>query len=228
MEYGIIESLKNLKDCILSVIYSGNENCILCNNELYSDKYICDYCMKSIMICRDKTEIGNVNGTLKFDCYSGAYYSGSMMELIVKLKYKSSFRSGHVIADYMYNSIKANKLEFDFITYVPMTKKDFKRRGFNQGEYLANILKEYTKKPVISCLSKIKSTKDQIGLSKRERWENIKGSFRFKNISLIKNKNVLIVDDVLTTGATAFYCALELKNNGANKITILTGAKSRV
>lgn len=228
MGYGIIESLKSLKDCILSVIYCGDNSCILCNSELYSDKYICDQCMKSIMICRDRTQIGIDDE--KFDSYSGAYYAGSMMELIVKLKYKSSFRSGNVIADYMYNTIKTNKLDFDFITYVPMIKRDLKKRGYNQGQYLANILKSYTKKPVISCLAKIKSTKDQIGLSKKDRWENIKGSFKFKNTNsiIIKNKNILIVDDVLTTGATAFYCALELKNNGANKIMILTGAKSKV
>jgi len=163
-----------------------------------------------------------------FDCYSAAYYSGAVVELIIKLKYKNSFRSGDVMAEYMYRTIEANKLEFDIITYVPMIKKDLKKRGYNQSEYLARTLKNYVDRPVKSCLSKVKSTKDQIGLDKRDRWNNIEGSFKIIDKNIVKNKNILLVDDVVTTGATAFYSALELKNSGAGKIIILTGARSRV
>ncbi|WP_446898320.1 ComF family protein [Clostridium sp. LBM24168] len=226
MEHGIIESLKNIKDCILSVIYCTDDVCIVCGNELYSDKFICNCCANKIMICTDKTQIGL--GNVRFECYSGTYYSGPVTELVIKLKYKSSFRSGNVMAKYMYETIKSNKLDFNMITYVPMTKKDLKKRGYNQSEYLAKVLKDYVDKPVIECLVKVKSTKDQIGLDKNDRWNNIEGSFRIIDKSIVKNKNILLIDDVITTGATAFYSALELKNSGANKIIILTGAKSKV
>ncbi|MBV4418332.1 ComF family protein [Clostridium tyrobutyricum] len=226
MEYGIIESLKFLKDCLLSIVYCGDETCLLCECDLYSDKSICDSCRKSIMVCECKNQLEYQN--IKFDFYSASYYSGSIKELIGKLKYKNSFKSGEVIAEYMYDVIKKNNIVFDIITYVPMTKKDEKRRGYNQSKYLASILKGYLKKPVICCIQKKRSTKDQIGLSKEERWNNIKGSFKIVNKEMIKNKNILLVDDVITTGATAFYCALELKNNGSDKVTILTGAKSKV
>lgn len=226
MEHGIIKSLKNIKDCILSVIYCGDEVCVVCGHELYSDKFICDCCENKIMICRDKMEIGS--DSIRFDCYSSTYYSGPVVELVIKLKYKSSFRSGNVIAQHMYRTIKSNKLDFDMITYVPMTKKDLKRRGYNQSEYLAGVLKNYVYRPVVSCLVKIKSTKDQIGLDKRDRWSNIEGSFKVINKDILKNKSILLIDDVITTGATAFYSALELKNSGADKIIILTGAKSKV
>lgn len=226
MEYGIVKSLKNICECILSVIYSGDEKCVICGDELYSDEFICEFCNDKIMPCKSTVDIGFEN--MKFTCYSGAYYSGPMTELVIKLKYKSSFRSGRVIARYMENIIEFNKLKFDVITYIPMTKRDLKRRGYNQSEYLARILGDSFNRPVVSCLTKIRSTKDQIGLDKKDRWVNIHGSFKIIDKNLIKNKDVLLVDDVITTGATAFYSAFELKNNGANRIIILTGAKSKV
>ena len=75
-----------------------------------------------------------------FDYYSVSYYSGVMMELILKLKYKSNFRAGEVIAEYMINLIKTENIQFDFITYIPMTKISIKKRGYNQSEYLARII----------------------------------------------------------------------------------------
>ncbi|MFL0197336.1 ComF family protein [Clostridium sp. WILCCON 0269] len=226
MENGLIRNLKFLLDCVLELVYCGDEKCILCKKDLYKDKIICETCENNIKICKDSFNIKIHNTDCR--CYSSAYYSGAMMELILKLKYKSSFKAGEVIAGYMKNTVYSNKINFDIITYVPMTKKSRKRRGYNQSEYLARILGKYLHKPVISCLNKIKDTKDQIGLDKEERWNNIQGSFKIFDKESIKNGNILIVDDVLTTGATAFCCCSELLRGGAKKINILTGAKSKV
>ncbi|WP_416175789.1 ComF family protein [Clostridium sp.] len=226
MEYGIVKCIEFIKDCVLSIIYCDDGKCILCGNDIYSDEFICHCCSKKIMPCRDVIEIKS--GDIKFYCYSAAYYSGPMVELVIKLKYKSSFRAGRVIADYMYDVIKRNNLEFDIITYIPMLGKDLRKRGYNQGKYIAKILNKYTEKPVVSCLIKTRATKDQIGLNKIDRWKNIKGSFKIIDRKLVENKNILLVDDVITTGATAFHSALELKKCGAKNIIILTGAKSEV
>lgn len=226
MEYGIIKDLKFLLDCVLELIYYKDEKCILCEKDIYDDRIICKTCEDNIKICEDSFEIGYDDK--KFQCYSSAYYSGTMMELIIKLKYKNSFRAGDVVANCMKNTIVNNHIDFDAFTYVPMTKKALKKRGYNQAEYLANSLKKYTDKPVISCLSKVKETKDQIGLSKMERWNNMRGSFTTYNKKRIKDKKILLIDDVLTTGATAFECCMELFENGVGEINVLTGAKSRV
>ncbi len=210
----------------MELIYCGDEKCILCKSDLYNDRYICKSCKNNIKICKDSFKIGK--GCHQFKCYSSSYYSGSMMELIIKLKYKSSFRSGNVIASYMKDTIHSNDISFDVLTYVPMTKKSFKKRGYNQSEYLAKTLGKYFRKPVVSCLTKIKDTKDQIGLNEKERWNNIEGSFKVFDNHFINDKSVLLVDDVITTGATVFYCSLELLKSGAKKVDILTGAKSRV
>ncbi len=226
MGNGIIKNLVFLKDCLLETIYSNDEKCIFCGEETYEDKYICNRCEKLIKFCNYGFNVQK--GKISFKCYSVSYYSGVIMKLILQLKYKSNFIAGQVISQYMIKLIKNKNIECDYITYIPMSKKRLKIRGYNQSAYLAKMISKDIDIPVINCLKKIKDTKDQIGLGSEERWKNIEGSFKFSKNHYIKNKNILIVDDVLTTGATTVCCALELKKYGAKEITILTVAKSRV
>lgn len=226
MGNGIIKNLKFIWECVLQVIYPTDEKCILCGEDTNGDNLICTECERNIKFCEDVFAVEQHN--TKFNYYSVSYYSGDMMELILRLKYKSDFRAGEAIANYMINKIKANNIQFDFISYIPMTKASMKKRGYNQSEYLAKVIGNETNKPVVHCLDKIKQTKDQIGLNGIERWDNVFGSFKIVNENIILNKKILLIDDVITTGATAFSCAYELLKSDAEEITILTGAKSRV
>lgn len=227
MGNGIVKNLKFIWECVLQVVYDSDEKCILCENEAYEDEYICVDCKKRVKFCKDSFDV-ELND-MKIKGYSVSYYSGTMMELILKLKYKSNFKAGETIANYMVSLIKKNNLKFDFITYIPMNKPALKKRGYNQSEYLAQSVGEALNIPMIHCLEKIEKTKDQIGLNHSERWKNMQKCFKFvSNNTSIENKKILIVDDVITTGATAFYCAYELIKNGSEEITILTGAKSKV
>ncbi len=163
-----------------------------------------------------------------YPVWSVFYYSNIVKELIIRLKYKSDFICGEILAKYMLELVKNSDLQFDLISYVPMTKKGLKNRGYNQGEYLANYLSKFLNVPVVCSLIKTENVKDQIGLSGEERWNNMKECFEIQKNELMKNKNILLVDDVITTGATAFHCARRLKENGVNNIFILTIAKSNV
>jgi competence protein ComFC len=226
MGNGIIKNLKFIWNCILQVIYPSYENCILCDDDTEDDKIICTNCQKSIKLCNGIFVVEHDN--VSFDYYSAAYYVGTMMELILKLKYKSNFSAGDVIAEQMINLIKRENIQFDVIAYVPITQDSMKSRGYNQSQYLARVIGNEMNIPVTHCLDKTKQTKDQIGLSSTERWSNVLGSFRILDETSIRNKKILLIDDVITTGATAFSCAYELMKCEVKKIIILTGAKSRV
>ncbi|MGH4126176.1 MAG: ComF family protein [Clostridium sp.] len=176
-------------------------------------------CTESFYLCHNEE---------KYLVWSVFYYSNIVKELIIRLKYKSDFVCGEILAGYMLELVKNNKLKFDLIAYVPMTKKAQKNRGYNQSEFLANYLARFLNIPVICNLIKIVDTKDQIGLSGEERWNNMDKCFQIKQNKFIQNKKILIVDDVITTGATAFYCASRLKKSGVNNVCILTIAKSKV
>jgi len=102
---------------------------------------------------------------------------------------------------------------------IPLGKKKLKWRGFNQAEEIAKELSHKLRIPLLTeCLKKAKRTISQTELSKEERKENIKGAFLAKNTHLIKNKKILLVDDVYTTGATMEEAAKVLKQAGAKEV----------
>jgi competence protein ComFC len=218
--------IKFIADSILSVVYSREETCIICNSYNVEEELICKNCFKKVefynkgfKIKRDGTEL---------ECYSSAYYSGIVMELVRRLKYKSDFYSGEVLSEFLIQLLKNKSIDYDIITFIPMTQKALRARGFNQSKFLADSIGRNLHKPVLQLIKKIKSTKDQIGLDDISRWENLNECFKIKNKKLVQNKKILLVDDVVTTGATAFSSAKELFNNGAEKVIVLTVAKSRL
>ncbi|EDS78136.1 competence protein F [Clostridium botulinum C str. Eklund] len=221
-----IRNIKYYTKCFLDLIYSGTEKCIICGEISETNRMLCLECIKSIKLCNKETVL-NQDG-YKFYCYSSLYYGGSTKELILNLKYKGKFLAGRELLSYLINTIELYNIKFDIITYVPSSKTKLKKRGYNQSKYLAKLVAERTGKKLLNTLEKNKETKDQIGLDKYERWENLKESFICVGNNKLIRQKVLLVDDVLTTGATAFYCAKKLKKSGANDVVILTVAKSNL
>ncbi|WP_242834242.1 ComF family protein [Clostridium pasteurianum] len=187
---------------------------------------ICDECRKKIKFCKDIIRIERANSEII--CYSVSYYSNIMAKLILRLKYKSDFACADIIGSFMVKVIEENAIKFEGVTFVPMTKKAVKKRGYNQSRILAKVISEKLHVELIDCLGKVKETKDQIGLDGESRWKNLSSSFKIKNPNIILNKNILIIDDVITTGATSYYCAQEILNNGAKKVSVLTAAKTSI
>lgn len=103
--------------------------------------------------------------------------------------------------------------EIDCITYVPLTKKSAYKRGYNQSKLLAKSLSKRIQTPAIcGAIKRVKSGKAQKGLTGEQRIENVKGAFKVVKLDKFKDKNVLLVDDVLTTGSTVDeICRILLK-----------------
>ncbi len=114
-----------------------------------------------------------------------------------------------------------NKPDFsDFIIVpLPLTRKRHKWRGFNQAEEIGKVLARFFKINLISdCLMKTKETLPQIKVTEDRRKENVRNAFEVKNKDLIRNKNILLVDDVYLTGSTMEECAKVLKESRAKEI----------
>ncbi|MCM8709752.1 ComF family protein [Clostridium sp. SYSU_GA19001] len=218
--------IKYLIDSVLGVIYSSNDNCLICSNYCSEEDLICNNCIKKIEFYNDCFKI--IREGIELECYSAAYYKGTVMELIRRLKYKSDFNCGEVLSQMLFKLLNIKKLDYDIITFVPASRKTLKIRGFNQSEFLAKSIGYLLEKPVLNLLKKIRETKDQIGLNAEGRWENLSSCFQVVNKKVLYNKKILLIDDVITTGATAFYCSRELLKHEALKVTILTVSKSRL
>lgn len=113
-------------------------------------------------------------------------------------------------------------VEFDFITFVPMTKKKQNKRGYNQSELLANEISEILDIPVLALLDKVISTRDQKKKNARQRAVNLRGAFDLKEDANVDDKTILLVDDIRTTGATLNECSYVLNAYGAKAVYATT------
>jgi ComF family protein len=105
---------------------------------------------------------------------------------------------------------------------VPMSSHRQKERGFNQAELLARALANCLQLPLATCLVKKRETPPQAGLDRQERLRNLSGAIVLEALSKIRGKEVLLVDDVITTGTTAGECARVLLMAGAAGVSVVT------
>ncbi|MGL5693249.1 MAG: ComF family protein, partial [Peptostreptococcaceae bacterium] len=102
-------------------------------------------------------------------------------------------------------------------------KKRLKNRGFNQCEKIANYLSLKMGKSIIDCLYRKENTKRLYNLTRKQRQSELKNAFDVKNnIGLVKNKNILLIDDIFTTGSTVNEISKILKLNEVNKVYVIT------
>ncbi|MBN2097558.1 MAG: ComF family protein [Candidatus Omnitrophica bacterium] len=172
------------------------------------------------------------------DCQQGHYffrqarsvcaYAGIIKECIHLFKYQGKLALaqplGKLMADFAGRCLDMESI--DLIIPVPLHRAKYRQRQFNQAELLGQALaKNFSKEMSAAVLVKIKSTPAQVNLSRIERLKNIQGAFKIKNAQLIKNKRLLLIDDVLTSGATINECARILLEAGANRVDIFTLAR---
>lgn len=210
----ITKILISLKDELLDIIYPPKNSCIICQSEFVG---ICPLCKSKIK------RVKEFNGVLSY-----GYYNGVLKKLILEFKYNKNFVAGSILVDFLCDMIIENQINIDYIVYIPSSKKAIKNRGFNQCEYLAKEINKNLDISICNDVIKNKNVKEQKLLSKEERCKNIKGAFKLKTDKNIKNKKLLLIDDVMTTGATLYECEKLLKENGALSIKMLTVAKSYI
>jgi ComF family protein len=164
---------------------------------------------------------------LSFDrAFSPCIYDGVVKELIRQFKYGNKDHLGRVLSRLMIDFIREFNVPMQYVDAVipvPLHKSRLYEREFNQAYVLSKpIAEEFGKKVVVDALIRSRSTKTQTGLEEGDRFSNVRGSFSVVDGNKIKGANCLLVDDVLTTGATASEAAAALKNAGAQIVFVLT------
>lgn len=220
---------------ILQQLYPPNFTCDVCGIETFGAN-ICPDCMKTITL-NDKATCPicgrvTVRSEICIDCkahmplfkraVSPLVYEGGTVKLIYKFKYGDCEYLKDSFADLMVKKLTLLP-DFDFITFVPMTEKAQEKRGYNQSELLARAVSERISKPLnAKAVIKVKDTAEQKGLSRRERAKNLAGCFKITGRSAFKGKRVLLIDDVLTTGATVDEICRKMLWAGASAIFVAT------
>ena len=241
----IPNNIKEIIKVLINYIYPRNITCIICDNpiKLTNSYSLCKSCFKELrFILEGCNKCGKpiihrnleresliecnycFNKTFYFDkVISCIEYDDISKKLILDFKYKSKTYLCKYIAQLMKEKILLEDMKYDYILFVPLHKKRIRERGFNQSEKIANKLGELLNIPVLDCIDRVKNTKKLYRLNKEDREKELKNGFKVKeNINFIKNKKVILIDDIFTTGATANEISKVLKINLVDCICIFT------
>jgi len=157
---------------------------------------------------------------------SFARYSGRITQALLHLKYHPDRQLAAAMGAWLEELYVREGWGAEVIVPVPLSKQRAQKRGFNQAGLLADALGSRIDLPVdSSSLLRIEDTRSQVGLDPHERWKNVEHVFKVGSHSL-KDMDVLIVDDLFTTGATLSACAVAIRASGARSVTGLTVARA--
>ena len=209
--------------------------CPACKQKLSTEeKYICDVCINSISPAMNSLIIMEFERKFSEKKLVSGFTTPFIFEkdkelqhIIHSIKYSNKFavgkRLGDIIADKCGREIISWNI--DLISPVPLHQLKKVNRGYNQSFYLAKGLgKSLNIKVSQRLLKREKFTQTQTALTLMERQENVGNAFKIRKKGIVKGKNILIIDDVITTGATVNECARVLKEAGANKIYVCSSA----
>lgn len=224
----------------INTLYPDNFTCNFCGDEIFDgdDKATCENCKSNLPFCTGKIckkcgDIINNEATYCEMCKAEEklfkfnrsifLYDDKIANAIRDFKFDNAKYWNKCFAGYLFDAYKFYGYNCDVICYVPMHKKRQQMRGYNQSELLATRLGQLLNIPVsYENLVKAKDTKNQVDLNFKQRKENLKDAFEVLNKSEFKNKNILLIDDVYTTGSTLNNCTVALKKAGAKAVYCLT------
>lgn len=221
--------MKNLLVRMLTALFP--RRCRICGDVVEFDRDVCENCInlpeiapplclkcghtKSDCICK------NHNRSVEYKAVIAPfYYEGRIQQGILNFKMHSmpflADGYGIIIADTVKKYYE--RIEFDYVTYIPMRRNDERNREFNQAKLLAKIVSDESKIPFADLLVKSIKTKKQKMQSAKERFVNMYGAFDIAKDADVTGRTILLIDDVKTTGATLSSAALVLKAHGAKKV----------
>jgi competence protein ComFC len=199
--------------CASLLTFISDNICSICGRP-YPQEYVDDICNE----CKGRN--------MHFDGGCTVFeFTGLVQEILHRLKYDGESLLATPMGMLMAYRLKKMRWDIDFIVPVPLHHERLKIRGFNQSFLMAEVVGRECGIDVLDgILIRERYTESQVNLSRLERIHNVRGAFGVKNDTKLKKKSILIVDDIMTTGATLDECSRILKENGASKVYCITAA----
>lgn len=237
--------MKIFLDKLLNLLFPKNLKCIFCGKDIpnFNEKPYCDHCEKNLpfnnghkcKICDmeivgegEVCELCKTNHKSFDKACSVFKYEGKVRNIILKLKDSNAKYLVHPMAKLMSNTLPDSMKDFDLIIPVPSSAKSMKKRGYNHAKLLAEEISKLTNVEMRSdILIKHKETLPQKSLSFKERHKNLVDAFKLTSRKDIKDKTILLIDDVMTTSATSNACSHLLKRH-CKKVYVLTFARNTI
>lgn len=221
--------------------YFFPEVCPSCRKELVKGSFLCKNCSDEIAAidgevcscCGSRLDmvLDICSKCIKEDQYLWASsicvfaMNKAIHDVILRFKYKNEIELFPFLAQKIAEKIQKDELKFNLITAVPLHFVKYLHRGYNQSVLLARKVAKLTDTPYGTLLIRKKYTRTQTSLSGEERRKNLQNVFLAKRQAIIENKDILLIDDIFTTGSTLRSASKALIDAGASKVTILVLAR---
>ena len=210
--------LKTWWTALLDIVYPPK--CPVCRQPVAAHGMWCAMCLREVLAVRPLDLLGH--GVKSLDgCWTVCNYDGGLKRIIHDMKFRQAAHAGKYLS-WLLSAGAVERLlpAFIFMVPVPLDRHKFAERGFNQTEL---IFKPWAKRHSytwLDCLERLRPTQPQWELNKKARLANIRGAFRVipDGSDRIKDQDILLVDDIFTTGITLGECAQALKKAGANRV----------
>jgi len=208
--------------------------CTGCGSDILdSNHQLCLRCMSELPATNFFSQTGNpvekkFYGRLPIENAGAGFFftkDSLIQRLVYELKYKGNkdigFYLGQLLAKFLSDNIRFD--EIDILVPLPLNEKRQKKRGYNQATMLCNGIASVWKRPVMEkAVRRNINTETQTHKGRITRWENMEGVFTVSEPTLIKDKHVLLVDDVITTGASLEACGSEILKVSGTSLSIAT------
>jgi len=208
--------------------------CVNCGISLHDhENYVCKECLFKIPRTDfhkfPENSVSQVFwGRVRLENAFSFYYftKGSILQnLIHEVKYRHAKELAYELGKEFGNELKGSNFhkQIDYIVPVPLHPKKEKKRGYNQSDWIARGIADVLEVKVSNqILERTVHTSTQTKKNRIQRWENVKDAFEVKNSALIENKHLVLIDDVITTGATLEACANQILKVNNTKVSIIS------
>ena len=205
--------MNKLLNWLLDLLYPPR--CAFCRRFLTEREHgLCRFCRKKYEDRVFRRELKNIS-----ECVAPFSYEGEVRESILRYKFHGVTAYGPAYAEFIAKAIDESVFSCDSMTWVPLSRRRLRRRGYDQAQILAEETAKILGLPCERLLVKRVNTRPQSGLSGAEaRRKNAKGVYACADPEKVRGRKILIVDDIVTTGATLSECALTLKNAGCAEV----------
>ena len=201
------------RECRRKIKFISDNYCYSCGGELDGALAICSKCLRE-----KKRQFLQAVSLLPYQQFN--------RELILSFKNGGKIELATFFARLAVSKLKRLEIDFDIVLAVPLHWSKKQRRGYNQSEFLAELIAEGMRKPfALRAIKRVKKGKQQKQLNSVERHKNLKNAF-LADPKIVKGKKVLLIDDIFTTGATVDNVSIALKKAGAIAITVMTIARA--
>ena len=211
-------------DWLLDLVYPPR--CAFCRRLLdRREKGVCRFCRPKLPYVPADGQVQHFRYVDK--CLSPLYYHGSVKDSLHRYKFGGATAYADIYSEFIVKCIDENQISCDSITWVPLSRRRLRKRGYDQAELLAKLIAKHLGQRPVRLLKKLRDTppQSQTG-SPEKRRANIAGAYACLRPERVRGKRILLVDDIVTTGATLSEAAKVLKKAGAKEVICATLARS--